>query len=376
MAKRTLDSFFQRAISPPQKRSKPSEINNPQDNQDPPSQHPTYPSPIAQLPSHIEVGLVHTTPAAAPRTINNQPHLDLLYFQPYIARTTANELFKFLRREVPFYRVQYNIRRGDTETQITTPRFTTVFGVDETSKFVPRSSANTNTNTNTNRPQSNTSTPGNEDHPASLILVDSSTNEPIPTSKKYHSTPRPIPTCLDLLRKQVEDISQTTYNICLVNYYASGEDSIAFHSDDERFLGSNPTIASLSLGAERDFLMKHKPVVTPEAGRDTPGAGPPPPSKSNSTPNLNSGGSDARPLKLGLASGDMVIMRGATQSNWLHSIPKRKGKAAERSIQGRINITFRKAVVPAGTNNYYHYNVGDGGVFRWDETQRRMVRSD
>ncbi|KAJ5618824.1 Oxoglutarate/iron-dependent dioxygenase [Penicillium lagena] len=372
MAKRTLDSFFQRARSPPQKRSKPSEVNHPQEDQGPASQHPTYPSPIAQLPSHIEVGLVHTTPASTPRAINNQPHLDLLYFQPYIARTTANELFKFLRREIPFYRVQYNIRRGGTETQVNTPRFTTVFGVDETSKFVLRSSANTNPN----RPQTNTSTPSHEDPSASLILVDSSTNEPIPASPKYQRTPRPIPTCLDLLRRQVEEISQTTYNFCLVNYYASGEDSIAFHSDDERFLGPNPTIASLSLGAEREFLMKHKPAVTPEAGRSTPGAGPPPHSKSNSAANLNSGGSCSQPLKLGLASGDMVIMRGATQSNWLHSIPKRKGKAAERRIQGRINITFRKAVVPAGTNNYYHYNVGDGGVFRWDEIQGRMIPSD
>lgn len=371
MAKRTLDSFFQRAISPPQKRSKPSEIKNPHDDQGPPSQHPTYPFPIAQLPSHIEVGLVHATPAGTPRAINDEPHLDLLYFQPYIARTTANELFKFLRREVPFYRVQYNIQRGDTETQITTPRFTTVFGVDETSKFVPRSSANTN------RPQTNMPTPGDEDHSASLILVDSSTNEPVPASKKYQFTPRPIPRCLDLLRKQVEEISQTRYNFCLVNYYASGEDSIAFHSDDERFLGPNPTIASLSLGAEREFLMKHKPMVTTaKAGGNTPGAGPPPRSKSNSVSDFDSGGSYSRPLKLGLASGDMVIMRGTTQSNWLHSIPKRKGKAAERSIPGRINITFRRAVVPGGTNNYYHYNVGDGGVFRWDETQRRMIRSD
>ncbi|KAJ5833916.1 Oxoglutarate/iron-dependent dioxygenase [Penicillium riverlandense] len=373
MAKRTLDAFFQRVTGPAQKRSKPSEINNPHDDQGSPSQHPTYPSPIAQLPSHIEVGLVHAIPASTARTINNQPHLDLLYFQPYIARTTANELFKFLRRELPFYRVQYNIRRGDTETQITTPRFTTVFGVDETSKFVPRSSANTNTD----RPQSNTSTPDDEDHPASLILVDSSTTEPIPASKKYQSAPRPIPTCLDLLRKQVEDISETTYNVCLVNYYASGEDSIAFHSDDERFLGSNPTIASLSLGAEREFLMKHKPVVPPETGTRTPAAGPPPRSQSNSASNFNSGGPySSPPLKLGLASGDMVIMRGATQSNWLHSIPKRKGRAAERSSQGRINITFRKAVVPGGTNNYYRYNVGDGGAFRWDETQRRMIQSD
>jgi hypothetical protein len=63
----------------------------------------------------------------------------------------------------------------------------------------------------------------------------------------------------------------------------------------------------------------------------------------------------------------MVIMRGSTQANWLHSIPKRK------SGEGRINITFRRAVVPAGTNNYYNYNVGGGGMYRWDERRGKMV---
>jgi len=78
-----------------------------------------------------------------------------------------------------------------------------------------------------------------------------------------------------------------------VNYYATGADSISYHSDDERFLGPNPSIASFSLGAKRDFLMKHKPVPPNDAA--------PPPAFAN-TP----------PLKLALASGDMVLMRGDT----------------------------------------------------------------
>ncbi|KAJ5452507.1 Oxoglutarate/iron-dependent dioxygenase [Penicillium cf. griseofulvum] len=77
-------------------------------------------------------------------------------------------------------------------------------------------------------------------------------------------------------------------------------------------------------------------------------------------------------IKMKLGSGDMVVMRGATQSNWLHSIPKRKGRAGE-ATRGRINITFRRAVVPGGTNNYYHYNVGSGGMYRWDDVAREMV---
>ncbi|CAI7607466.1 unnamed protein product [Penicillium crustosum] len=359
MAKRTLDAFFKPSTTTPKRpKTEPIESNTviptPKPNKiitedtEPPSQHPSYPIPIAQLPSHVEVGLQHATPATAPREINNQPHLDLLHFQPYIPRPTANELFKFLRRELPFYRVQYTARRGDIETQINTPRWTTVFGVDETSTFIQEQ----------------------DNNPNSLVLLETKTKTPIPKTK-YQCTPRPIPACLDLLRRQVEAANATAntnvdtktpgYNFCLVNYYASGEDSIAFHSDDERFLGPEPNIASLSLGGERDFLMKHKPFV--------PGG------ILNQTVDGPAGTVPLQQIKMSLGSGDMVVMRGATQLNWLHSIPKRKGKAGQ-ATRGRINITFRRAVVPGGTNNYYHYNVGSGGMYRWDEVAREMVLQD
>ncbi|KAJ9491607.1 hypothetical protein VN97_g1636 [Penicillium thymicola] len=397
MAKRTLDEFFKPSTTTPKHpKTEPIESNTaiptpnpnnvPIEDTKPPSQHPSYPILIAQLPSHIEVGLEHTTPATVPNEINNQPHLDLLHFQPYIPRPTANELFKFLRRELPFYRVQYTSRRGDIETQINTPRWTTVFGVDETSTFIQEQ----------------------DNDPKSLVLVETKTKTPIPKTK-YRCTPRPIPACLDILRRQVEAASATAnadtktpgYNFCLVNYYASGEDSIAFHSDDERFLGHEPNIASLSLGGERDFLMKHKPfipggIVNRTAGGCGPGTahaisglggtgatrasctvldGT---SNSNTVSSPRSRPGPTVPLqqiKMRLGSGDMVVMRGATQSNWLHSIPKRKGKAGE-GTRGRINITFRRAVVPGGTNNYYHYNVGSGGMYRWDEVPREMVLQD
>ena len=67
---------------------------------------------------------------------------------------------------------------------------------------------------------------------------------------------------------------------------------------------------------------------------------------------------------------DMVLMRGETQSNWLHSIPKRAGAQGDG---GRINITFRKAMVKGGSENYYQYNVGTGVPHRWDEDLRRMI---
>ncbi|OKL57837.1 hypothetical protein UA08_07192 [Talaromyces atroroseus] len=338
MSKRPLDAFFTSSTSSSKKlkestASEPrtTERNDDIDDGKAPNEnaqkHPSYPFPIAQLPSRISVGLEFATPGRQARTIANQPHLDLLYYEPYIPQPTAKQYFQFLRSELPFYRVKYTMKRGPTETLISTPRFTTVFGVDITSYF---------------------SAAENQDDHEYRKLLDSKTHQPI-AKDKYKCTPRPIPACLDLLRKQVEAALDdgTSYNFVLVNYYASGDDSISYHSDDERFLGTNPSIASLTLGAKRDFLMKHKSAAA--------------------------GAVVEKPLKLPLASGDMIVMRGETQSNWLHSVPKRKGGEAG---SGRINITLRKAVVPGGTENYYRYNVGDGGIYRWDNGKKEMLLAD
>jgi len=120
---------------------------------------------------------------------------------------------------------RYSIKRGPVETQINTPRYTTVFGLDETSRF---------------------SQDGN-------TIVDAVNGRSVPKDK-YQCQPRPIPQCLDSLRILVENVTGCKFNFTLVNYYASGDDSISYHSDDERFLGVDPAIASLSLGAKRDFL--------------------------------------------------------------------------------------------------------------------------
>ena len=304
--KRTLDNFF-----------KPPEAKKPRlASTDNASDHETYPIPIPQLPPTI-IERLGFAPADEGRHINDQPDLDLVYYQPYIPKDIERDLFNFLRRELFFYRVQYKIKRGPVETQISTPRFTTVFGVDESSYFGPDGS-----------------------------LLDSKSSKPIPPDR-YKCRPRPIPGCLQALRKVTEGSTGCTFNFCLVNYYASGDDSISFHSDDERFLGSDPAIASFSLGAKRDFLMKDEPKAPSD--KELP--------------------IEAKPLKLPLASGDMVLMRGKTQSNWLHSIPKRKGGESDR---GRINITFRRALVRGGTENYYQYNVGTGSVYRWEDGKREM----
>ncbi|KAJ5618576.1 hypothetical protein N7528_006687 [Penicillium herquei] len=386
MSKRTLDSFF-KPISPPSpKRSKPESSTD--NNESSPTSspklytHPTYPIAIPELPSHIEIALTHGTPAREAKSITNQPHLDLLQFQPYITRPTANELFKFLRQSLPFYRVQYEIKRGGIQTTINTPRYTTVFGVDDTSLFVSQPDSPTSNSTLTSTPN----TTSNLD----LHLINTSTKTPI-SSTKYQYPPRPIPPCLDTLRQSVEKATGARYNFCLVNYYASGEDSISFHSDDERFLGSQPNIASLSLGGEREFHMKHKPISesgsmnmnmnggTNKAIASTPASAveSEPSSKLKGSTNgpaflsPSGAGTGTQALKMGLLSGDMIVMRGDTQANWLHSIPKRRGRGGD-AIRGRINITFRKAIIPAGTNNYYHYNVGTGPVYRWDEKRGVM----
>lgn len=358
MAKRTLDTFFKPTETTTKKsriddhKQSEDELSRPENERVSTSSHPSYPAPIAGIPLHIAMALEHGTPAASPKTINDKAHLDLLYFQPFIVSQTARELFQFLRRELPFYRVKYSVRRGTVETQINTPRFTTVFGVDETSRFVSPA-ANSG-----QKGDPSQGVPGEPDGRNAMVLVDSKTKQPVKPDK-YKYMPRPIPACLDMLRQRVQAAIDdgSTYNFCLVNYYASGDDSISYHSDDERFLGPNPSIASLSLGAQRDFLLKPKWEAHPAASTGQ---------VSRSRPSL-------KPLKYPLASGDMVVMRGGTQSNWLHSIPKRKGGEADK---GRINITFRKALVPGGTNNYYTYNVGQGTVYRWDETKRQMVATE
>ncbi|KAI8917701.1 hypothetical protein DFJ77DRAFT_536148 [Powellomyces hirtus] len=212
------------------------------------------------------------------RAIDKSPGLDLVLYKPFIPRPTSTKLFNYLLEALPWHRVQYPTRGRD----ITTPRFTTVFGCDET-------------------------------------------GAPLDT---YFRRPRALPPVLTALTDLVERQTNAHYNFVLLNYYADGDHSISYHSDDEAFLGPNPIIASLSLGGARDFLMKHKTE-------------------------------SARKEKFVLDDGDLLLMRGETQTQWLHSIPKR-AKASPR-----INLTFRKAINTKATNNYYRYNVGDGGIWRW-----------
>ncbi|OAA79599.1 DNA repair family protein [Akanthomyces lecanii RCEF 1005] len=313
--KRTLDAFFAPSAKRPREaeaepvcrspihrgRRLPVQVST--------SKHSAYPFDIADFPATLAKELSPPNiPDKPGQSIDDKQDLDLLYFDPFVPKLQARQLFEFLRAELPFYRVQYKIKRGGIETEIKTPRWTTVFGLDETSRFKDGR------------------------------VVDAESEVLVADGRYTRYPPRPIPQCLETLRRATEAATGCKFNFCLVNYYASGADSISYHSDDERFLGRDPTIASFSLGAQRDFLMKHK--TAPES------------------------------LKLALGSGAMILMRGTTQSRWLHSIPKRTGKNSEDG--GRINITFRRAMTKDGTENYYNYNVGRGPMYRWDRIRREM----
>lgn len=106
------------------------------------------------------------------------------------------------------------------------------------------------------------------------------------------------------LKDQVEALTAARFNSVLVNWYRDGNDSMGWHSDDEPELGNKPVIASLSLGADRRFQMRHKSVPASQ--------------------------------ELTLGAGSLLVMRGETQRYWQHQVPKQR-----RVQQGRINLTFR-----------------------------------
>ena len=117
--------------------------------------------------------------------------------------------------------------------------------------------------------------------------------------------PQPFSPILNAVKLKIEKATKMTFSSCLLNLYRDGQDSNGWHSDNEKELGKNPVIASLSLGAERLFHLKHKSIKTLKH-------------------------------KLTLQNGSLLLMKGDTQHHWLHQIPKTK-----KLIDKRINLTFR-----------------------------------
>lgn len=99
------------------------------------------------------------------------------------------------------------------------------------------------------------------------------------------------------------------FNSCLLNLYRSGKDHVSWHSDNEKELGLTPTIASLSLGGVRSFQFKHKIK-------------------------------ELETIKLDLKPGDLVVMKGLTQRNWLHRVAP-----TAKDVDPRINLTFRNVKI-------------------------------
>jgi alkylated DNA repair dioxygenase AlkB len=183
------------------------------------------------------------------------PDADIVYFPSFFASDVATDLYLDLLREIPWQ--QDNIKVfGKEHVQ---PRLTALFGNDAK----PYSYSNI-----TMQPK-----------PWNLLLQ----------KIKYH----------------VESVAEINFTTVLLNYYRDGKDSNGWHADNEKELGLNPTIASVSLGSERMFQLKH-----------------------NTDPSLRQ--------NILLENGSLLIMKGATQHHWKHQIPK-----TSKPIGGRINLTFR-----------------------------------
>ncbi len=117
--------------------------------------------------------------------------------------------------------------------------------------------------------------------------------------------PLPYTPLLQDIKEKVENLCGTRFTTCLLNLYRDGQDSNGWHADDEKELGVNPVIASVSLGETRYFHLKHKEQKSLK-------------------------------FKLELEHGSLLLMQGTTQHHWLHQIPKTR-----RPIEERINLTFR-----------------------------------
>jgi alkylated DNA repair dioxygenase AlkB len=117
--------------------------------------------------------------------------------------------------------------------------------------------------------------------------------------------PLPWTPALLEVKRAVEGPAGVAFNGVLLNRYRTGRDSVAWHSDDEPEFGENPVIASVSFGSTRTFQFRHKKRKALRASVE-------------------------------LTHGSLLVMRGATQHNWVHQIPKTAQDVAER-----VNLTFR-----------------------------------
>lgn len=126
------------------------------------------------------------------------------------------------------------------------------------------------------------------------------------------NVPLPWTPALREVKRAVEPAAGVVFNSVLLNRYRTGQDSVSWHADNEPEFGEQPVIASVSFGGTRSFQLKHK---------------------------------TRRELKASveLTHGSLLIMRGGTQANWLHQVPK-----TAKPVEERLNLTFRAVVALAG----------------------------
>jgi len=123
-------------------------------------------------------------------------------------------------------------------------------------------------------------------------------------SNKTKHALRWTPALLDL-RQAITNITKAEYNSCLLNLYHNGDEGMGYHSDDEKTLGDKTNIASLTFGAERRFLFKHK--------------------------------TNKQTVGLTLEHGSLLEMKDTTQKFWMHRLPPTK-----KVTRPRVNLTFRQ----------------------------------
>lgn len=182
------------------------------------------------------------------------PDAEIEYHPSLFNSEKANELFELLKNEIPWQHDEITVY-GKKHLQ---PRLTSLFGND------------------------------GKPYGYSNIIMQPNRWNPL----------------LMFIKNEVEVICNENFTTVLLNYYRDGKDSNGWHADNEKELGRNPIIASVSFGAERVFQLKHN--VT------------------NQRQNIN------------LEDGSLLVMKGATQHFWKHQIPK-----SSKEIGARINLTFR-----------------------------------
>jgi alkylated DNA repair dioxygenase AlkB len=184
----------------------------------------------------------------------NLPDAEIAYFPHFFDGITANELFQKLLHDTPWQQDDITVF-GKTHPQ---PRLTCLFG--------------------------------NEGKPYGYSNIVMQPHQWTPT--------------IMYIKEEVEKVINVNFTTVLANLYRDGQDSNGWHADNEKELGRNPIIASVSFGAERTFQLKHNTLDI----------------KQNIT----------------LQNGSLLIMKGSTQHFWKHQIPKTK-----KEIGPRINLTFR-----------------------------------